>query len=38
MSDLAGNPNCWFSHALAHMVILEPFQRENLSPGFSDTI
>ena len=21
MSDLVGNPNCWFSHALAHLFL-----------------
>ena len=24
MSDLVGNPNCWFSHASAHIVIADP--------------
>ena len=22
MSDLVGNPNCWFSHAQAHFIIV----------------
>ena len=33
MSDVVGNPNCWFSHAKAHLkyLIKMPYQYINVS-------
>ena len=32
MSDLVGNPNCWFSHAHAQMVLLRLYTFNDIEP------